>query len=123
LHPQKDLNRRIRRSYPPGRDGGDVFSSGVIGCNSPGCDITSSVIFGVAVVNVVPEPGTLALLGVGLAVLVLASRRDRAESAALVVDRHRQHVPAILPHVDDAGVEDQVLALDALELAGSSSPG
>ncbi len=61
-------------------DGDDIFSGTffpgeVVGCNSPGCDITSSVSFGGIAVNLVPEPGTISLLGLGIGALVLAGGR------------------------------------------------
>jgi hypothetical protein len=55
-------------------DGGlaDAFldSSGLV-------DITGTVLFGTASVNLVPEPGTVSLLGLGLVGLVLAGRHSR----------------------------------------------
>ncbi len=43
-----------------------------------GINITGSVALGSATINVVPEPGTAALLGMGLIGLVLAGRRKHA---------------------------------------------
>jgi hypothetical protein len=66
-----------------GVDGPDIFSGlfnltidDVIN-NTPGVIPPSGLVFGTATVNVVPEPGTAALLGLGLVGLVLAGRRSR----------------------------------------------
>lgn len=61
-------------------DGDDIFSGTfypgeTVGCNSPSCVITSSVSFGSVAVNLVPEPGTISLLGLGIGALVLAGGR------------------------------------------------
>lgn len=66
-------------------DGDDVFSNG--GWPSPPIqtnvlaenfsNITSSVAFGGASVNYIPEPGTLSLLGLGVGALVFAGRRRK----------------------------------------------
>ena len=57
-------------------DGEDIFSSGVVGCNAPGCNISNEPgLFNGAIVNVIPEPGTIVLLGLGVGALGLAGRR------------------------------------------------
>ncbi len=58
-------------------DGDDIFTSGIMGCNSPSCDITDTVTFGGASVNLVPEPSTLSLLVLSFGGLLLAGRRGR----------------------------------------------
>jgi threonine dehydrogenase-like Zn-dependent dehydrogenase len=40
-------------------------------------DVSSTVVQGSAVLNIIPEPGTAALLGLGFVGLVLAARRRR----------------------------------------------
>ncbi len=55
-------------------DGNDIFSSGLIGGNEGGSTITDAVLGG-ASVNVIPEPGTVVLLGLGIGSLALAGRR------------------------------------------------
>jgi hypothetical protein len=63
-------------------DGADVFS-GLF--NTPFDQIygpggvlpESELVFGTATLNLVPEPGTVSLLGLGLVGLILAGRRSR----------------------------------------------
>ena len=55
-------------------DGNDIFSGGLIGGNAAGSTIFDAVYNG-ASVNLVPEPGTVALLGLGIGSLALAGRR------------------------------------------------
>lgn len=55
-------------------DGNDIFTSGLIGGNASGSTIFDAVYNG-ASVNLVPEPGTVALLGLGIGSLALAGRR------------------------------------------------
>jgi len=62
-------------------NGNDIFSGifdprDAVGCNALGCVITSSVVFeGGIAVNLVPEPGTISLFGLGIGALVLAGGR------------------------------------------------
>jgi len=60
-------------------DGADIFSglfSGGDNFLTPGSVVIPGI-FGTATVNVIPEPGTVSLLGLGLVGLVLAGRRSR----------------------------------------------
>src|SRR5262245_7487058 len=64
-------------------DGADIlsgaFNTGVDGWGGAGFnDISDTILYHSATVNVVPEPGTAALLGLGLVGLVVAGRRSRA---------------------------------------------
>ena len=60
-------------------DGNDIFSGvfegQVFGGNAPGSDITSRANFGGASVWAVPEPGSIFLLGLGLALLTPGLRK------------------------------------------------
>ena len=55
-------------------DGDDIFAQAVLGGNEGGSFINDATFNG-ASVNVVPEPGTVALLGLGVSALALAGRR------------------------------------------------
>ena len=57
-------------------DGNDIFSQGLLGGDGTGVTIFDAT-FGGASVNIVPEPGTLALLVLSVGGLVLAGRRGR----------------------------------------------
>ena len=65
-------------------DGADVFSglfNGSFDRFFDGNDVEipqGTIVFGTATLNLVPEPGTVSLLGLGLVGLVLARRRSRA---------------------------------------------
>ena len=66
-------------------DGVDVFSGlfnlpGIFDAFLDGNDVlfTEGILFGTATLNMIPEPGTVSLLGLGLVGLVLARRRSRA---------------------------------------------
>jgi hypothetical protein len=55
-----------------------IIQFGIDGFGVGGSDITGTVSLGGATINVVPEPGTASLLGLGLIGLIMAGRRNRA---------------------------------------------
>jgi hypothetical protein len=63
----------------PGTEGINALITGVGAIiNGNIIDYTGMVIPGVHVLNIIPEPGTASLLGLGLVGLILAGRRSRA---------------------------------------------
>jgi len=55
-----------------------VITSGLDGFLEPGNVLPTTLNLNTAIINVVPEPGTASLLGLGLVGLILAGRRKRA---------------------------------------------